>query len=181
MNNACFKMGSKEIGSGCRPLIIAEMSGNHNGSLDNALNIVRHAAECGADAIKLQTYTPATLTLDSHRPEFFIDDPNSPWHRQRLWDLYEKAYTPWEWHQPIFKLARSLGLSCVSTVFDSTSLKFLLDCGVDALKVASFELIHIPLLEEVAQSRKPVLLSTGMASLHELDDAVSTLRKNGCT
>src|SRR5262249_13296981 len=156
------------------------MSANHNGSLEAAQRIVRAAAEYGADAIKLQTFTPATLTIDSHRPEFFIDDANSLWHGRRLWDLYEEAHTPWEWHQPIFELARKEGLACISSAFDIDSIRFLSSLGVDAIKIASHELIHIPLIEEAARSGKPLLLSAGMASIEELDEAVGVLRGNGC-
>jgi pseudaminic acid synthase len=156
------------------------MSANHNGSLEAAQKIVRAAAKYGADAIKLQTFTPATLTIDSHRPEFFIDDASSLWHGRRLWDLYEEAHTPWEWHQPIFRLAREEGLECISSAFDIDSIRFLSSLGVDAIKIASHELIHTPLIEEAARSGKPVLLSTGMASIEELDEAVGVLRGNGC-
>lgn len=180
MANSEIKLGDKSIGPAHPPFVIAEMSGNHNGNLERALRIVRAAAENGADAIKLQTFTPAILTINSRRPEFFIDEPGGLWHGRRLWELYDEAHTPWEWHKPIFDAARSRGLACISTAFDEGSLKFLLDLGVDAIKVASFELIHIPLLQTVAKSGKPVLLSTGMATIDELDDAVTTLRVNGC-
>ncbi len=175
-----LQIGSKEIGPGLRPLVIAEMSGNHNGSLATALQIVRSAAASGADAIKLQTFSPGTLTIDSRRPEFFIDDPGSLWHARRLWELYEEAHTPWDWHAPIFDLARSLGLACISTAFDDSSVRFLESLEVDALKVASFELIHLPLLAAVARGGRPVLLSTGMATLEEIEAAVTTLRIHGC-
>jgi pseudaminic acid synthase len=173
-------IGQRCIGPGHPPFVIAEMSGNHRGNLQSALAIVRAAAESGAHAIKLQTFTPATLTIDSHRPEFFIDDPGSLWHGRRLWELYDEAHTPWEWHEPIFEAARACGLACVSTAFDETSLEFLVRLGIDAVKIASFELVHLPLIAAVAQSGKPVLLSTGMASADELDEAVSALRANGC-
>jgi len=168
------------LGAGRPPLIVAEISANHRGSLDEALAIVRTAAEQGAGAIKLQTYTPATLTLDSARPEFFIDDSSSVWHGRRLWELYEEAHTPWEWHEPLFNAARSCGLACISSAFEQKSLEFLLGLGADAIKISSFELIHIPLLEAAARSGKPLLVSTGMASVAELDDAVTALRDNGC-
>ncbi len=171
-------IGGRQIGRDHRPLIVAEMSGNHNQSLDRALAIVRAAAESGADAIKLQTFTADTLTLDSRRPEFFIDEPGGLWHGRRLWELYEEAYTPWAWHEPLFAAARSFGLACISTAYDLTSLDFLLSLGVDAIKIASFELVHLPLLETAARSGKPILLSTGMATLGELDEAVAALREN---
>jgi pseudaminic acid synthase len=180
MFNPNINIGGKPVGPGHRPLIIAEMSANHNGSLEGAVRIVHAAAESGADAIKLQTYTPATLTIDSSRPEFFIDDPNSLWNGRRLWELYEDAHTPWEWHQPIFKAARAAGLACVSTACDVDSVELLLSLGIDAIKIASFELVHLPLIEAAARSGKPVLLSTGMSSIEELDDAVSALRANAC-
>jgi N-acetylneuraminate synthase len=180
MADVNIDIGGKPVGAGRRPLIIAEMSGNHNGSLERALTIVRAASESGADAIKLQTYRPETLTIDSNRPEFFIDDPQGLWHGRRLWELYEEAHTPWEWHQPIFQAARADGLCCISTAFDLTSLEFLLSLGVDAIKIASFELVHIPLIEAAARSGKPILLSTGMAGREEVDDAVSALRANDC-
>jgi pseudaminic acid synthase len=156
------------------------MSGNHNGSLERALRIVRMAAENGADAIKLQTYTPGSLTIDSTRPEFSIDDPASLWHGQRLWDLYQEAHTPLEWHEPVFEAARAAGLACISTAYDFASLDALLSFGVDAIKIASFELVHLPLIERAAQCGKPVFISTGMAALVELDAAVNALRVNGC-
>lgn len=157
------------------PLVIAEMSGNHRGDLGNALAIVRAAAQAGADAIKLQTYTPATLTIDSYRSEFLIDDPASPWHGRRLWELYEEAHTPWDWHRRLFDEARAHGLYCISTAFDETSLKFLATERVDAVKIASFEVVHIPLLDEARKLGLPLLLSTGMASVDELDLAVKTI------
>ena len=180
MKDAAFEIGGKFVGSGLRPMIVAEMSGNHGGRFEEALKIVRAAAASGADAIKLQTYTPETLTIDSKRPEFFIHDAGSLWHGRRLWDLYAEAHTPWEWHKPIFEVARAAGLACISTVFDFSSLEFLLSLGADAIKIASFELVHLPLLEEAANSGKPIILSTGMATSKEIDEAVETLRVHGC-
>jgi len=161
-------------------MIVAELSANHNSSLDRALEIVHAAADHGADGIKLQTFKPEALTIDSDRAEFVVDDPGGPWHGRRLWDLYREAHTPWEWHQPIFAAARAAGLACVSTACDPGSLEFLISLGVNAVKIASFELIHIPLLAAAAKCGRPVLLSTGMASHAELDEAVSTLRANDC-
>ena len=161
-------------------MIIAEMSGNHNGTLEGALRLVRAAAASGADAIKLQTYTPGTLTIDSSRSEFFIDDSKSLWHGRRLWDLYEEAHTPWLWHEPIFEAARAEGLRCISSAFDFSSVEFLLSLGVDAIKIASFELVHIPLIKEAAKSGKPLLVSTGMGSAQEIDGAVAAMRASGC-
>lgn len=175
-----FALGAREIGLGHRPLIVAEMSGNHNGSFERALEIVRRAAACGAEAIKLQTFTADTLTLDSRRREFFIDQPDGLWHGRRLWELYNEAHTPWEWHKPLFDAARNLGLACISTAYDFTSLEFLASIGVDAIKIASFELVHLPLIQACARAGKLVLLSTGMATLDELNDAIHALRSNGC-
>ena len=175
-----LKIGGKTVSLHRRPLIIAEMSGNHNGNLDAALDIVRAAAASGADAIKLQTYTPDTLTIDSSRPEFFIDDPHSLWHQRRLWDLYAEAHTPWEWHSPLFETARAEGLMCISTAFDLRSLELLISLSVDAIKIASFELVHIPLIEAAARSEKPLLVSTGMGTEAEIDEAVEAMKSNGC-
>lgn len=180
MKSAAIDIGGKLVGSGHRPMIIAEMSGNHNGTLEGALRILLAAAASGADAIKLQTYTPGTLTIDSRRPEFFINDPNSLWHGRRLWDLYAEAHTPWEWHKPIFEAARAEGLVCISSAFDLGSLEFLLSLGADAIKITSFELVHIPLIEAAARSGKPLLISTGMGNAPEIDDAVAAMRANGC-
>lgn len=180
MKKPFIEIGHRKIGPGFRPMIIAEMSGNHNGKLDAALDIVRTAAAHGADAIKLQTFTPDTLTIDSRRPEFFIDDPDSLWHGRRLWELYEEAHTPWEWHVPIFEVARKEGLACISSAFDISSVEFLVSIGVDAIKISSFELIHTPLIEAAARTGKPLLISTGMANLSELEDAVAAVRRGGC-
>ncbi len=181
MKSGAISIGGKPVGLGRRPMIVAEMSGNHNGTLRGALRVVRAAAANGADAIKLQTFTPSTLTIDSRRPEFLINDPDSIWHGRRLWDLYAEAYTPWEWHKPIFEAARAEGLACISSAFEISSLDFLLSLGVDAIKIASFEIVHIPLIEAAAKSGKPLLISTGMADTPEIDDAVSTIRANGCS
>jgi N-acetylneuraminate synthase len=180
MPSATASIGGRPIGRGHRPLIVAELSANHNASLDRALQIVAAAAECGADAVKLQTYTPETLTIDSRRAEFFIDDPQGLWHGRRLWDLYGEAHTPWQWHEPIFAAARAAGLACISTACDLSALAFLVGLGIDAIKIASFELVHIPLIAAAARCGRPVLLSAGMASLAEMDEAVATLRDNGC-
>jgi len=174
-----LRIGKRHVGDGQAPYVIAEMSGNHNQSLDVALAIVDAAHAAGAHAIKLQTYTPDTLTLNSSRPEFFLPADGNPWAGQRLWDLYAEAYTPWEWHAPIFARARSLGLGCISTAFDDSSVNFLLSVGVDALKVASFELVHIPLLDRVAQTGLPVIVSTGMGTEAEVAEAVATINAAG--
>ena len=160
--------------------IIAEMSGNHNHSLERALQIVDAAAESGVDALKLQTYTADTMTIDKSDGEFFIEDSNSLWKGESLYSLYQKAYTPWEWHKAIFDRCKEKGIVCFSTPFDFTAVDFLeeLDCPI--YKIASFENIDIPLIKRVAQTGKPMIVSTGMASLSELDDLVRTAKENGC-
>ncbi len=162
------------------PIIIAEMSGNHNQSLDRALEIVEAAANAGAHAIKLQTYTPDTMTINSSGGLFDITDEKSLWKGRNLYELYQEAYTPWEWHQPLFEKARSLGLMAFSTPFDETSVDFLEKTGVAAYKIASFENTDWPLLKKVAQTKKPVIMSTGAASIADIDEAVQILRSHGC-
>jgi len=169
-----------KIQSRTKPFIIAEMSGNHNQSLERALNIVELAARCGVDALKLQTYTADTMTLDLNEKEFFVSDKNSLWKETSLYKLYQQAYTPWEWHKPIFNRCKELGIIGFSTPFDSTSLEFLESLDVPCYKIASFENIDLPLIKKVAQTGKPIIASTGMASLAELDDLVQTARVNGC-
>jgi pseudaminic acid synthase len=168
------------IGDAHRPFIIAEMSGNHNQSLERALEIVQAAADAGAHAIKLQTYTAETMTIDIRGGLFSIDDPKSLWDGKTLYELYELAHTPWEWHKPIFDKARSLGLMPFSTPFDATSVDFLEEMGVAAYKIASFENVDWPLLRKVAKTGKPVIMSTGAATLADIDDAVRVLREHGC-
>lgn len=164
-----------------KPLIIAEMSGNHNQSLERALAIVDAAAKAGVDAIKLQTYTADTMTLDISEGEFFIADKDSLWKGESLYHLYQKAYTPWEWHKPIFDRCKELGIMGFSTPFDATAVDFLEELDVPCYKIASFENIDLPLIKKVAQTGKPMIVSTGMANLAELDDLVRTARENGCT
>ena len=175
-----FLIGSRKIGAGEPPFIIAEMSGNHNQSLDRALAIVEAAATAGAHGIKLQTYTADTMTLNLSHGEFFIKDPKSLWEGRSLYELYEEAHTPWEWHKPIFDRARELGLIAFSTPFDATSVEFLESLEVPCYKIASFEIIDLPLIKQVAETGKPMIISTGMASIAEIDDAVRTARENGC-
>ena len=175
-----MKIQDRDIGAHVRPYLIAEMSGNHNQSLDRALAIVDAAARAGADAIKLQTYTADTMTLDVRAPGFVIDDPKSLWAGRQLYDLYKEAYTPWEWHAPVMERARGHGLHCFSTPFDETAVDFLESLGVPAYKIASFENTDLPLIRKVAATGKPMIISTGMASAAEIDDAVRTAREGGC-
>jgi N-acetylneuraminate synthase len=175
-----MRIAEREIGRDQRPYLIAEMSGNHNQSLDRALAIVEAAARSGADAIKLQTFTAATMTLDVSAPGFTIDDPASPWAGQRLFDLYEKAHTPWEWHAPIMQFARELGLHCFSSPFDESAVDFLESLQVPAYKIASFESTDLRLIRKVAATGKPIIISVGMATAAEIDEAVRTAREAGC-
>jgi len=174
-------ISGRVIGSSERPYLIAEMSGNHNQSIDRALAIVDAAAASGADAIKLQTYTAETMTLDVHGPGFVIEDKGSLWSGRQLFDLYKEAYTPWEWHAPIMKRAAERGLHCFSSPFDETAVDFLQSLDVPAYKIASFENTDLPLIRKVASTGKPMIISTGMASLAEIDEAVRTARGAGCT
>ncbi|MCG5516523.1 MULTISPECIES: pseudaminic acid synthase [unclassified Ectothiorhodospira] len=162
------------------PFIIAEMSGNHNQSLERALEIVDAAADSGAHALKLQTYTPDTMTLDIQEGEFFLADDSTPWQGTSLYDLYKLAQTPWEWHEPIMRRAKQRGMICFSSPFDATAVDFLEELDTPAYKIASFENADIPLIRKVAATGKPVILSTGMATLAELDETVRTLRDYGC-
>ena len=175
-----FKIAQHFIGVNHRPFIIAEMSGNHNQSLERALEIVEAAAKTGVHALKLQTYTADTITLDVEEGDFFINDPNSLWKGNSLHKLYTQAYTPWEWHKPIFDRCKEFGLACFSTPFDETAVDFLESLNVPCYKIASFENIHLPLIRKVASTGKPLIISTGMASIAELDEMVSTIRKCGC-
>jgi len=176
-----IEIAGRPIGPDHPPFVIAEMSGNHNQSLERALAIVEAAAHAGAHAIKLQTYTADTMTLAVRGGSFEISDPDSLWAGQNLHDLYKLAYTPWEWHGPIMDRARALGLICFSSPFDETAVDFLEELDAPAYKIASFENNHLPLIEKAASTGKPLIISTGMASLAELDEAVSTARDAGCT
>lgn len=171
---------NKYIDKEYKPFIIAEMSGNHNQSLERALKIVEAAAKSGVDALKLQTYTADTMTLDISEKEFFIEDKNSLWQGDSLYNLYKKAYTPWEWHKPIFDRCKELGIICFSTPFDFTSVDFLEELEVPLYKIASFENTDMPLLKKVAKTGKPIIISTGMATLNEIEESVKTLQDNGC-
>jgi N-acetylneuraminate synthase len=175
-----FHIAGRRIGPDAAPYVIAEMSGNHNQSLDRALAIVDAAADAGAHAIKLQTYTADTMTLDIGEGAFRVEDPNSLWAGRSLYDLYKLAYTPWDWHAPIMARARERGLHCFSTPFDETAVAFLEDLDVPAYKVASFENTDIPLIRRIAATGKPMIISTGMASVAELDESVAAARAAGC-
>ena len=175
-----MKLLDRTIGPSERPYLIAEMSGNHNQSLDRALEIVDAAAAHGADAIKLQTYTAATMTLNLRMPGFVIEDPKSLWAGRQLYDLYEEAHTPWDWHAPIMARAASHGVACFSSPFDATSVDFLESLNVPAYKIASFENTDLPLIRRVAATGKPIIMSTGMATVGEIDEAVRAAREAGC-
>jgi N-acetylneuraminate synthase len=175
-----INIGKRNIGAGAPPFIIAEMSGNHNQSLERALKIVDAAAKIGAHAVKIQTYTPDSMTIDLDEREFHISDPNSPWFGTSLYKLYGEAYTPWEWHKPIFDRARELGILGFSTPFDDTAVAFLESLEVPCYKIASFENSDLPLIRRVAATGKPLIISTGMATIAELDETVSAARAAGC-
>lgn len=175
-----MKIGRLPVGPGCPPVFVAELSGNHNGSLRRALRLVEAAAQAGAQAIKLQTYTAQTITLPSKARPFRISDQGSLWRGSTLHRLYQRAHTPWAWHGPIFARAKQLGLVCFSTPFDFTAVDFLESLAVPAYKIASFEITHLPLIARVAQTGKPILLSTGMATVPEIQAAVRTARAAGC-
>lgn len=175
-----FQIGPLSVGPGHKPFIIAEMSGNHNQSLERALAIVDAAANAGAHGLKIQTYTADTMTLDLDRDEFFIKDPKSLWKGSSLYKLYQEAHTPWEWHKPIFDRCRERGMVGFSTPFDSTSVDFLESLDMPVYKIASFENTDLPLIRRVAKTGKPVIISTGMASIAELDETVRAAREAGC-
>lgn len=178
--NEPIRIAGKTIGHGHAPFVIAEMSGNHNQSLERALQIVEAAAKTGAHALKIQTYTPDTMTLDLDEREFHIADSKSLWAGSSLYKLYGEAHTPWEWHKPIFDRARELGIVAFSTPFDDTAVDFLESLDAPCYKIASFENTDLPLIRCVAATGKPLIISTGMASIAELDDTVRAAREAGC-
>ncbi len=172
-------LGNKKIGKDYPPFVVAEMSANHNQSLERALQIVDAAADAGVDALKIQTYTADTMTIDLAQREFFIDDPDSLWKGESLYSLYQKAHTPWEWHRPIFERCRRRGLIYFSAPFDTTAVDFLESLGAPLYKIASFENIDLPLIRKVSETKKPLIISTGMATLSEIGEAVQTVRCAG--
>ena len=179
--SSLLNIGGRFIGASTKPFIIAELSGNHNGSLDRALRIVEAAAHAGADAIKLQTYTADSMTLNIRSAGFVVTEPTSLWHGRSLYDLYREAATPWEWHAPLFQRCRELGMVYFSTPFDAQAVDFLESLDVPCYKIASFENVDHALIQRVAATGKPVIISTGMATLAELDEAVHCVRAAGCT
>lgn len=174
-----MQINGRSIGLDARPYLIAEMSGNHNHSLDRALEIVDAAAASGADAIKLQTYTADTITLDCDGPGFIIEDEKSLWNGRRLYELYDEAHTPWDWHGPIIERAKKHGIDCFSSPFDYSAVDFLESLDVPAYKIASFESIDLPLIRKVAATGKPMIISTGMASVVEIGEAIRTAQEAG--
>jgi len=175
-----LQIEKQKIGAGEPPFIIAEMSGNHNHSLERALEIVDAAAKCGVSALKLQTYTPDTMTIDLNEREFHISDADSLWAGKSLYQLFGEAYTPWEWHKPIFERAREVGIIPFSSPFDESAVDFLESLDVPCYKIASFENTDLPLIRRVASTGKPLIISTGMATVAELDETVRTARESGC-
>ena len=171
-------IAGRQIGPGQPCYIVAELSGNHHHRLEQAVELVRAAKTCGADAVKLQTYTPDTITIDCDNPHFTIGG-GTLWEGRTLHDLYGEAYTPWEWHPPLKALAESLGMHCFSSPFDASAVEFLEGLRVPAFKIASFELVDLPLIRRVARTGKPIIMSTGMATLAEIDEAVRTARAAG--
>lgn len=162
------------------PLIVAEVSANHKGSIEEAFRLIDAAKEAGVHAIKFQTYTPDTLTLDVYEGDFVIRDPQSPWYGRNLYDLYQEAYTPWEWHKPLFNHCRKVGLVYFSTPFDETAVDFLETLNVPCYKIASLEIVDLPLIAKVAATKKPLIISTGGATLKEIQEAVTTAKEAGC-
>lgn len=178
--SSVIHIGQRAIGANHAPFIIAEMSGNHNQSLERAFEIVDAAAAAGVHALKLQTYTADTITLNVRNKDFLIDDQKSLWDGNNLHDLYKKAYTPWEWHQPIMERAKQHGIVCFSSPFDESAVDFLESLNVPAYKIASFENNHLPLIEKVAKTGKPMIISTGMATISDIEEAVKAARNAGC-
>lgn len=177
---ASFEVGKHRVARDSRPFVVAEMSGNHNGSLERALEIVDAVATTGAQALKIQTYTADTITIDVDTPEFRVSDEQGLWGGRNLYQLYQEAHTPWEWHKPIFDRARDKGLIPFSAPFDPSAVEFLEELGVELYKTASAEIVDLPLIREIAHTGKPMIVSTGMATLSEIEAALDAARDGGC-
>lgn len=173
-----FKINQRPIGCAYLPYVIAEMSANHNGQIENAYKIIEMAKRAGADAVKLQTYRPDTITMDMRSPEFMIE--GGLWGGQSLYELYESAYMPWDWHKPLFDYAHKVGITIFSSPFDHTAVDLLEDLNAPAYKIASFEAVDLPLIKYVAQTGKPMIISTGMADAEEIAEAIAAAREGGC-
>jgi len=173
-----MEIAGRKIGEGYAPYIIAELSGNHNGSLDRAIDIIKAAKNAGADAIKIQTYRAETMTLDVDHPRFRVNG-DSPWSGDHLFDLYKKASTPWEWHETLFDVAKQIGITIFSSPFDFQAVELLEKLGTPAYKIASFEIVDLELIASCANTGKPLIISTGMASIVEISEAIETARNNG--
>jgi pseudaminic acid synthase len=174
-----MKINNRNIGKEYPPYIIAEMSANHNGDINNAKELIKSAKNAGADAIKIQSYKPDTITLNSTSEEFMIND-GGLWDGRSLYDLYEEAHMPWDWHKPLFELSKEVGLTIFSSPFDKSAVDLLEDLNAPAYKIASFEVIDIPLIKYVASTKKPMIISTGMANEDEISEALETAKSNGC-
>lgn len=171
-------IAGRHIGVSCAPYVIAEISANHNGRLETALTLIEQAHKAGADAVKLQTYKPDTITLHAHTDDFMIQ--GGLWDGQSLYGLYEQAHMPWEWHKPLFEHAHALGITIFSSPFDTTAVDLLEDLNTPAYKIASFEAIDLPLIKYVASTGKPMIISTGMADAEEIQEAIDAARSGGC-
>jgi N-acetylneuraminate synthase len=176
--NQTIYINGRQIGENHSPYVIAEMSANHNGDINNAYKIIKMAKEAGADAVKLQTYRPDTITMDMKTPEFMIE--GGLWGGQSLYELYESAYMPWDWHKPLFDYAREIGITIFSSPFDKTAVDLLEDLNAPAYKIASFEAVDLPLIKYVASTGKPMIISTGMADSEEIQEAIDAAKVGGC-